>query len=213
MIRGGAGIYWTPVPISALPGSERHYSARKWASDGIVECSTKHVPRDRSGAAGRRRRAAASWWLHADRHAYKSDVGPIRPITQPADPGFDPAVLTHAAKQWANCGFSRLMFSNPAPNCIRGITPLPRSYQMSIGVQRDLGQDMVLTADYSRKITTDLRSARKTSITTIDFVRRSPVSCDPSVSHPDYTPGVECSNGPITFWVDGGPQRLRRICW
>ena len=21
---------------------------------------------------------------------------------------------------------------------------------------------------------------------------------------PDYTPGVECSNGPITFWVDGG---------
>ena len=39
--------------------------------------------------------------------------------------------------------------------------PLARSYQTSIGIQRDLGWGMVLTADYSRKVTTKFRSVKR----------------------------------------------------
>jgi len=82
--------------------------------------------------------------------------------------------------------------------------PLPRSYQMSIGVQRELGFGMVLTADYSRKVTTDVQIGEEDLNHYNAFVNgvRSPVI--PACATPTYTPGVQCSNGPITFWVDGG---------
>jgi hypothetical protein len=82
--------------------------------------------------------------------------------------------------------------------------PLPRSYQTSIGVQRDLGHDMVLTADYSRKITTQQQIGEEDQNHYNAFVNgvRSPVI--PACPTPTYTPGVECSNGPITFWTGGG---------
>ena len=75
---------------------------------------------------------------------------------------------------------------------------------MSIGVQRDLGHDMVLTADYARKIATDVQIGEEDQNHYNAFVNgvRSPVI--PACATPTYTPGVECSNGPITFWTDGG---------
>jgi hypothetical protein len=78
--------------------------------------------------------------------------------------------------------------------------PLPRSYQMSIGVQRDLGLGMVLTADYVRKITTE------TQIGEEDFNHFNAVAGPviPKCPTPNFVAGVECSNGPITFWMDGG---------
>ncbi|HWE48738.1 MAG TPA: carboxypeptidase regulatory-like domain-containing protein [Bryobacteraceae bacterium] len=78
--------------------------------------------------------------------------------------------------------------------------PLPRSYQTSIGVQRDLGWGMVLTADYSRKITTDVQIGEE------DLNHYNAIAGPVIPKCPTFTttPGVECSNGPITFWVDGG---------
>ncbi len=82
--------------------------------------------------------------------------------------------------------------------------PLPRSYQMSIGVQRDLGFGMVLTADYSRKVTTDVQIGEEdlNHFNAVINGVQSPVI--PKCANPTFTPGIECSNGPITFWVDGG---------
>ena len=82
--------------------------------------------------------------------------------------------------------------------------PLPRSYQMSFGVQREFGWGMVLTADYSRKVTTDVQIGEEDLNSYNRFIGgvRSPVI--PACPTPNYTPGVQCSNGPITFWVDGG---------
>jgi hypothetical protein len=78
--------------------------------------------------------------------------------------------------------------------------PLPRSYQTSIGVQRDLGFGVVLTADYSRKVTTDVQIGEE------DLNHYNAISGPVIPKCPTFTttPGVECSNGPITFWVDGG---------
>lgn len=84
--------------------------------------------------------------------------------------------------------------------------PLARSYQTSIGLQRDLGHGMVLTADYAR------RQGENVSLGEVDrnlFNRylgtpvNSPVIplCTPAQN---FVPGQECSTGTITFWTDQG---------
>src|SRR5579883_681792 len=83
---------------------------------------------------------------------------------------------------------------------------LGRSYQTSLGIQRDLGHDMVLSADWARRqgahfnLTTDLDINH-----TNWFVN--------GVTHPiipvctaaqRYIPGQECVQGPINEWTPEG---------
>jgi hypothetical protein len=83
--------------------------------------------------------------------------------------------------------------------------PLARSYQTSIGVQRDLGHGMVLTADWAR------RQGENVSLGEVDMnlynryvnYAQTPVirKC---ASSELYVAGIECSSGTITFWTDQG---------
>ena len=83
--------------------------------------------------------------------------------------------------------------------------PLARSYQTSIGIQRDLGHGMVLTADWAR------RQGENVSLSEVDdnlynrYINgvRTPVIplCTPAQN---FVPGIECSTGSITFWTDEG---------
>ena len=83
--------------------------------------------------------------------------------------------------------------------------PLLRSYQTNIGVQRDLGHDMILAVDWAR------RQGENTNLGELDLNRftryingvQSPVIpfCEPNQY---YKPGQECSTGSITFWVPEG---------
>jgi hypothetical protein len=83
--------------------------------------------------------------------------------------------------------------------------PLLRSYQTNIGVQRDLGHDMVLSVDWAR------RQGENTNLGELDLNRftryiggvQTPVIpfCEASQY---YQPGQECSTGSITFWVPEG---------
>jgi hypothetical protein len=83
--------------------------------------------------------------------------------------------------------------------------PLLRSYQTSIGVQRDLGHNMVLTVDWAR------RQGENTNLGEVDvnhFTRyingvQTPVIpiCSPSQN---FVPGQECSTGAITMWTPEG---------
>ena len=78
--------------------------------------------------------------------------------------------------------------------------PIMRSYQTSIGVQRDLGHDMVLTADWAR------RQFENVQLTDVDLNRfnrfingvQTPVIpvCSPSQA---FVAGQECSLGGISF--------------
>ncbi len=84
--------------------------------------------------------------------------------------------------------------------------PLPRSYQTSIGVQHELGHDMVLTADWAR------RQGENTAIGETDnnLFNRFLGSTTPNPviplckTSPDFNPADECSSGSITFWNDEG---------
>jgi hypothetical protein len=83
--------------------------------------------------------------------------------------------------------------------------PTQRSYQTSIGVQREITGSMVLSVDYVRRLFVD------TLIGEIDQNRynrfingvRTPVIpvCQGAQA---ADPNAECSTGPITFWTPGG---------
>lgn len=79
-----------------------------------------------------------------------------------------------------------------------------KSYQTSIGVQRDLGHDMILQVDWAR------RQFENVDLGELDLNRASrPASqggpvipfCNP---RPDFNPNDKCSNGGMTFWVPQG---------
>jgi len=79
--------------------------------------------------------------------------------------------------------------------------PLQKGYQTSLGVQRDLGHSMVLTADWAR------RQFEHVSLGEVDLNHFSAVSgpvipaCAPSQL---FVAGQECSTGGITVWVPQG---------
>jgi len=84
--------------------------------------------------------------------------------------------------------------------------PMPRSYQTSLGIQRDIGHGIVVSADWAR------RQGENTWLSEVDlnlFNRfqgsSTPVPviplCTPSQV---YVAGIECSNGAITFWENQG---------
>ncbi len=84
--------------------------------------------------------------------------------------------------------------------------PVQHSYHMNLGIQRDLGHDMVLTVDYVRRVFLN------TLLGELDlnrFQRRingvqTPVipRCANAAQVSD--PNAQCSNGSISFWVPGG---------
>lgn len=83
--------------------------------------------------------------------------------------------------------------------------PLLRSYQTSIGVQRELPMGIVVTADWAR------RQGENVNLGELDLNRYGRTSdageapvipvCAPSQY---YVAGQECSTGSITFWVPEG---------
>ncbi len=85
--------------------------------------------------------------------------------------------------------------------------PLTRSYQTSIGVQRDLGYDMILTVDWAR------RQFENTQINEVDlnlYGRTFPGTTTPDPVIPACTGNqasivsAECSTGSITVWDPEG---------
>jgi hypothetical protein len=83
--------------------------------------------------------------------------------------------------------------------------PLMRSYQTSIGFQRDLGHDMVLQADWAR------RQFENTNLGETDlnrfnrFINNVQTPVIPICTSAQlFIPGQECSTGAVTFYVPEG---------
>jgi Carboxypeptidase regulatory-like domain len=83
--------------------------------------------------------------------------------------------------------------------------PLARTYQTSLGVQHDLGHNMVIQADWAR------RQAENYSLGEVDYNLynryiggvRTPV-IPVCTAAQQFVAGQECSTGSITFWTDQG---------
>jgi hypothetical protein len=84
--------------------------------------------------------------------------------------------------------------------------PVQRSYQMNIGVQRELRQGMVLTADFVRRVFVN------TLLGEIDYNRfqrringvQTPIIPICANAAQRSNPTAQCSTGGITFWTPGG---------
>ena len=83
--------------------------------------------------------------------------------------------------------------------------PLARSYQTSLGVQRELGAGMVINVDWARRQGENVSLGEvdmNLSNRYINFVQTPVIrKCAPSEV---YVAGIECSNGSITFWTGQG---------
>jgi hypothetical protein len=83
--------------------------------------------------------------------------------------------------------------------------PLLQSIHTNVGIQRQLRSDMVLTVDFVRRVFnhTDLGEMDLNRYNRYIGGVQTPVipKCTPAQAS---TPGVECSNGPITFWTPAG---------
>ncbi|HWE51749.1 MAG TPA: carboxypeptidase-like regulatory domain-containing protein [Bryobacteraceae bacterium] len=90
-------------------------------------------------------------------------------------------------------------------------TPTTRSYQTSIGMQRDLGHDMVLTADWARRLFENVllgeqdynRSTRYLPVNGIPTISPVIPKCT-AAQFLAFDPSIECSNGSITVWDNQG---------
>ena len=90
--------------------------------------------------------------------------------------------------------------------------PIARSYQINVGIQRDLGYDMVLTADYAMRQGENVSQGELDWNLNSRFINgvRTPVipSCAPSQL---FVVGQECSTGGITFWTPEGRSRYNGL--
>jgi len=88
--------------------------------------------------------------------------------------------------------------------------PLARSYQTSLGIQRELGGGMVITADWARRQGENVSLGERDQNLYNRFLgttQRQPVIpvCPPTANGaPDLDPTHQCSTGGITFWTDEG---------
>ena len=89
--------------------------------------------------------------------------------------------------------------------------PEPKTYQTSIGVQRELPWGMVFSADWVR------RQGENESFGALDLnhAGRSVDGLPPVIpfcsTSPDFNPNDECSTGPISFWVPEGHSRFNGL--
>jgi hypothetical protein len=83
--------------------------------------------------------------------------------------------------------------------------PITRSYQTSVGIQRDMGHDILLQADYARRlnINTQLGSVDLNHFNAFSNGVRTPVipTC---TTAPDLNPNDECSAGVLNFLENQG---------
>jgi hypothetical protein len=82
---------------------------------------------------------------------------------------------------------------------------LPRSVQTSIGVQQDLGHDMVLTADYARKVFTHVQIGELDAARFSQFIGGVQTPVVPVCTQAQlFQLGQQCVSGGITEWTEGG---------
>jgi hypothetical protein len=210
VIRLGGGIYWDSPP--------GYYHNRSYASNGPVgdgratlssQAFTNIFPGIINFSAGGAPLpvgapipvgALTTMTLRQFDTIYQQQIGAITAKVAPTPPTSGPYTVTGIDVTKSGIEIFPPQF------------PIARSYQLNVGVQRDLGHNMVLTADYA------MRQAENVSQSELDwnlnsrFINgvRTPVipSCTAAQL---FVVGQECSSGPITFWTPEGRARYNGL--
>ncbi len=209
VIRAGGGIYWDSPP--------GYYHNRSYASTGpvgdgratlssqaftnifpgIVNLSTgQPIPVGASIPVG----ALTSMTLRQFDQIYQQQIGAITAKVAPPSPTSGPYTVSGIDVTKSGIEIFPPQF------------PIARSYQLNVGVQRELGHNMVLTADYAMRQGENVSQGELDWNLNSRFINgvRTPVipSCAPSQL---FVVGQECSSGPITFWTPEGRSRYNGL--
>jgi hypothetical protein len=205
VIRGGAGIYWDSTPgyyklreasVIGPPGSARStLSASAFTNiyPGILDFSLGGVP------------IAVGAALPLS-HLTNMTIGQFMNLVNQELPSVTSILAPDNPPRSGPFPYPNLNYAKQGVEIYPTHFPLARSYQTSIGIQRDLGHGMVLTADWAR------RQGENVSLGEVDqnlFARYlgtpTPAPVIPLCAKaPDFDPTHACSTGSITFWTDQG---------
>ena len=204
VIRGGAGLYWeTNYYFEKWRGSAEYgpvgdaritleASALTNTFPGIINYSTGQPV---AIGASLPINQASNLTLGQMTQLYNNQIAALTAKFAP------PSVPTSGPYSVSGLDVAKTAIELFPPNYTLG-----RSYQSSIGVQRDLGHDMVITADWARRqgdhfnLSSDLDINHTNVYANGQLVGGIIPSCTPK----NYTPGVECVNGPINQWLPEG---------
>jgi len=115
------------------------------------------------------------------------------------------AVTAALSSSAAGAGITTIDIAKSGTDLYAKNYPVQHSIQFNLGFQREVKKDLVLTVDYVRRVFLNV------DLGAFDFNHynryingvRTPVIPVCSAAQAS-TPGVECSNGAITFWNPGG---------
>ena len=204
VIRGGAGIYWdsTPgyyklreAPVIGPVGDGRSTLAGSAFTNiypGIINFAAGNAPVP----------VGAPLTVNA---LYNMTIGQFINLVNQELPDIQAKLAPPNPQRSGSYTVSGIDIAKQGVEIYPTHFPLARSYQTSLGVQRDLGHGIVLTADWAR------RQGENVSLGEVDlnlFNRylngvQTPVIRRCAASEL-YTAGIECSTGTITFWTDQG---------
>ncbi|HYL39364.1 MAG TPA: carboxypeptidase regulatory-like domain-containing protein [Bryobacteraceae bacterium] len=205
VIRGGAGIYWDSTPgyyklreAAALgpPGSARNtLSASAFTNiyPGIFNLSAGGTPIP--VGAPLPVNALTNMTIGLFQNLVNTELPQVSAILAPPNP-----------PRSGPFPYSEIQYEHQGVEIYPTHYPLARSYQTSIGVQRDLGWGMVLQADWARRLGENLSlGERDQNLFTRYLGTTTPVPVIPLCpTNPDYNPKDNCSTGGITFWTGQG---------
>lgn len=212
VIRGGAGIYWDSTPgyyklreAAALgpPGSARNtLSASAFTNiyPGIYNLSAGGTPIP--VGAPLPINALTNMPVGAFVNLVNTELPAVSALLSPPNP-----------PRSGPFPYSEIQYEHQGVELYPRHNPMARSYQTSIGVQRELPWGMVLTADWAR------RQGENISLGEVDqnlFTRfegsSTPVPVIPLCpTIPDFNPTHNCSTGGVTFWNGQGRERYNGL--
>jgi len=204
VIRGGGGIYWdsTPgyyklreAPVIGPVGNGRSTLAASAFTNiypGIINFAAGNAPLP----------VGANLSLNA---LYNMTIGQFINLVNMELPGIEAQLAPPNPQRSGPFTVSGIDVAKQGVEIYPTHFPLARSYQTSIGVQRDLGSGYVLTADWARRQGENVSLGEVDLNLTNRYINgvQTPVirKCAPSEV---FVPGIECSSGTITFWTDQG---------
>jgi hypothetical protein len=207
VIRGGGGLYWDTMPgylrmdnvgvIGPLGNGPIGVASNVFTNTfpGIVQLVNGQLVPLPIGAAipaGVFTTFTVGDWVKT----YAAQSPAINAVLGPTPPTSGPYTVTALNVSKSSSSVSTLYPPNVA---------ITRSYQTSIGVQRDLGHEMVLTADWARRQNENTQLAGVDLNHFNEFVNsvRTPVIPACTIS-PDLNPNDNCSTGALGFQENQG---------
>ena len=204
VIRGGGGIYWDSTPgyyklreasVVGPPGSARSTLAASAFTNiypGILNLGTgAPIP----VGAGLPLSALTNMTIGQFVNLVNQELPSVAAILAPPNP-----------PRSGPFPYPNLNYAHQGVELYPTHFPLARSYQTNLGVQRDMGHGVVITADWARRQGENVSlGERDQNLFTRYQGSSTPVPVIPLCPKiPDFNPTDNCSTGSITFWTDQG---------